>query len=113
MKKTSVRFGRGFHVLLGDSRSQAASMVIPPKGKEGGKDNRHGGSDQWLYVTEGSGKARIYGRKHRLKAGSLLLIERGDGREILNTGRRALKTLNFYVPPAYAPSSEERPTGRG
>lgn len=44
--------------------------------------------------------------------GTLLLIEKGDRHEIRNTGRAALRTLNFYVPPAYDPSGDELPRGR-
>jgi hypothetical protein len=31
------------------------------------------------------------------RARTLLLIERGEAHEIRNTGRRPLRTLNFYV----------------
>lgn len=112
MKRTNVGFPRGFRVLVGDRNSQAASMVIPPGGSEGGSDNRHRGADQWLYVAAGSGEATINGRKYPLSAGSLLLIARGDRHEILNTGRRPLKTLNFYVPPAYDADGDELPPGK-
>src|SRR5262249_1938686 len=36
-----------------------------------------------------------------LKAGTLLLIARGDRHEIRNTGEGPLRTLNLYIPPAY------------
>ncbi len=32
--------------------------------------------------------------------------------EIRNTGRALLRTLNFYVPPAYPSRGEELPAGR-
>ena len=41
-----------------------------------------------------------------------MLIQRGDAHEIRNTGRTPLKTLNFYVPPAYAQDGDELPPGR-
>jgi len=47
-----------------------------------------------------------------LKAGSLVLIERGTTHEIRNTGRSPLKTLNVYVPPAYRSDGNELPRGR-
>ena len=56
-----------------------------------------------------TGLAKINGRSHRLEPHVLLLIEHGDRHEIRNTGRRALKTLNIYVPPAYTTSGEEIP----
>jgi mannose-6-phosphate isomerase-like protein (cupin superfamily) len=42
-----------------------------------------------------------------------LLVERGDRHQIRNTGRRRpLKTLNFYMPPAYTEEGEELPAGK-
>ncbi len=75
MKRATVRFGVGFRVVLGNRRVQAAEMVIPPAKAEGGPENRHRGSDQWLLVVAGSGVAKIKGKRYPLKAGSLLLIE--------------------------------------
>lgn len=112
MKHTTVSFSKGFHVLLGDDHSQAASMVVEPGGSEGGLDNYHRGADQWLYVESGEGEAKINGHLYALKAGSLVLIQRGDRHEIRNTGRTELKTLNFYVPPAYTADGDERPAGK-
>jgi mannose-6-phosphate isomerase-like protein (cupin superfamily) len=48
-----------------------------------------------------------------LRAGSLVLIERGTTHEIRNAGRTPLKTLNVYVPPAYRADGKELPRGRG
>ena len=87
-------------------------MVIAPEGHEGGRDNRHKAADQWLYVAEGSGEAIIQGRRIALEAGSLVLIARGEEHEVRNTGRIAMKTLNFYVPPAYTADGEELPAGK-
>ena len=56
--------------------------------------------------------AIVNGRRVSLKAGSLLLIERGDRHEIRNTGRTPLETLNVYVPPAYTRGGDELPRGR-
>jgi mannose-6-phosphate isomerase-like protein (cupin superfamily) len=54
----------------------------------------------------------VNGTRVRLRAGSLVLIERGDRHEIRNTARTTLKTLNVYVPPAYTNAGEELPRGR-
>ena len=107
-----LRFGRGFAVALSNRRAQAATMVVPHGGCEGGPDNRHRGADQWLFVVSGSGVAVVGGRKHRLRTGSLLLIERGSTHEIRNSGTTPLRTLNVYVPPAYTPSGDELPRGK-
>ena len=112
MKRKQLRFGRGFRVAIGNRRSQAAEMVIAPGKAEGDRDNRHRGADQWLYVLSGSGVATVNDRRYPLKAGSLMLIERGDRHEVRNTGRGLMKTLNFYVPPAYDSEEEELPAGK-
>jgi mannose-6-phosphate isomerase-like protein (cupin superfamily) len=112
MKKVHLRFGNGFKVVLGNRRGQAATMTIAPGDSEGGPDNRHRGADQWLFVEAGSGIAIVNGRRHALRAGTLIVIERGDRHEIRNTGRGPLRTLNLYVPPAYTSSGDELPRGR-
>ncbi len=86
-------------------------MVIEPGASEGEADNRHHGADQWLYVESGAGEARINGHVYPIEAGSLILVQRGDRHEIRNTGRTPMKTLNFYVPPAYTPDGQELPAG--
>ena len=112
MKRKHLRFGEGFRVALGNRRSQAAEMVLAPGDSEGGAGNRHRGADQWLYVVAGRGVARSKGRRLPLRAGTLLLIERGDRHEIANTGRGPLRTLNLYGPPAYTRSGDALPRGR-
>jgi mannose-6-phosphate isomerase-like protein (cupin superfamily) len=107
-----LRLGKGFRVAMGNRRGQLASMVIAPGDCEGGPGNRHRGADQWLFVVAGSGTAILGGRKHRLRPGSAVLIERGTTHEIRNTGRTPLKTVNLYVPPAYRSDGDELPPGR-
>ena len=112
MKLKQLRFGQGFKVIFGNPRSQAAQMVIAPGAAEGGPKNRHRGADQWLYVVSGRGVAKSGDRRLPLRAGCLLLIEHGDRHEIRNDGRTVLKTLNFYIPPAYRKSGDELPRAK-
>ena len=87
-------------------------MVFAPGDAEGGADNRHRGADQWLYVLSGSGEAIVDGRRHKLRAGSLVLIESKERHQIRNSGRGLLRTLNFYVPPAYRKDGNPLPRGK-
>src|SRR5579862_4860843 len=112
MKRRRLRFAKGFRVALANRRSQAAEMVIPPGDSEGGRENRHHGTDQWLYVIAGRGRARVNGRSYPLSKGTLLLIARGDRHEVSNTGRDLLRTLNIYSPPAYRNNGQELPAAR-
>lgn len=112
MKRKQLRFGRGFRVAFGNARAQAAEMVIAPGDAEGDAHNRHRGADQWLYVLSGTGVATVNRRRYSLRAGTLLLIERGDEHEVRNSGRTPLRTLNVYVPPAYDAEGGELPAGK-
>jgi mannose-6-phosphate isomerase-like protein (cupin superfamily) len=112
VKRKTLRFGMGFRVAIGNRRSEAAEMVIGPGDAEGDRCNRHRGSDQWLYVVSGTGIATVNGERYRLRERVLLLIEHGDKHEILNHGSDPLRTLNFYVPPAYTKGGETLPRGR-
>jgi mannose-6-phosphate isomerase-like protein (cupin superfamily) len=112
MKQKKLRFGEGFRVMRGNRASQAAEMVLPPGDAEGGADNRHRGADQWLFVVSGSGEAIVNGRRHRLGAGTLVFIQRREKHQVKNTGRGLLRTLNFYVPPAYRKNGDPLPRGR-
>lgn len=112
MKLRRLKFRKGFRVMRGNSRSQAAEMVIPPRESEGDPGNRHRGADQWLFVVAGRGEALVKNRRYKLVPGSLMLVERGERHEIRNVGRTLLRTLNFYVPPAYTKRGDELPRGR-
>jgi mannose-6-phosphate isomerase-like protein (cupin superfamily) len=112
MKEKTLGFGKGFRIALDNRRSEAAEMVIAPGDAEGDPCNRHRGSDQWLFVLSGTGLATINEKRYRLRKNVLLLIEHGDRHEIRNHGEALLRTLNFYVPPAYAKGGETLPRGR-
>jgi mannose-6-phosphate isomerase-like protein (cupin superfamily) len=113
MQHKHLQFGQGFSVVLGDKHSQAAQMTLAPGESEGGPDNSHNGADQWLYVVSGTGVAIVIKERVELREGTLVLIQRGDKHEIRNTGKTPLKTLNFYVPPAYTADGNELPAGKG
>ena len=112
MKRKHLRFGKGFRVALGNERAEAAEMVIKPGDAEGDPSNRHRAADQWLFVVAGEGVATIEDKRYPLRAGTLMLIERGDRHEIRNTGTDLLRTLNVYVPPAYDGKGDELPAGK-
>ena len=93
-------------------RGRKPQMTLAPGRTEGGPDNRHRGSDQWLYTIGGRGMVILNGKRHPLAAGTLVLIEQGSTHEIRNLGQTPLKTLNFYVRPAYTPPGETLPRGK-
>jgi len=112
MKRDQLSFRNGFRLSVANQHSQAAVMVIPPGGSEGGSDNRHRASDQWVYIVEGTGAAIVNGRRYPLKPGVIMLIERGDIHELKATGRKPLKTINVYVPPAFKDETTPLPAGK-
>jgi mannose-6-phosphate isomerase-like protein (cupin superfamily) len=82
-------------------------MVLAPREQSAEQSgNEHPWAEQWLYVVSGSGTARVGSRSVKLRAGSLLLIERRE-KHVIRAGARApLVTLNIYVPPAYDETGE-------
>src|SRR4051794_9450059 len=111
MKHAKLKFRKRFCVSVRNLRSQAATMTLPPGKSEGGKDNHHGGADQWLYVISGRGTAIVNEKRIALTPRSILLIERGENHEIRNTGKTELLTLSVYVPPAYKQNGDPLPAG--
>ena len=112
MRSKTLGFGEGFRVAFEVRKAQAAEMVIAPGDSEGGPGNRHRGADQWLFVLSGTGAATVEGKRVPLKAGTLLVIEKGERHEVRNTGRTLLKTLNFYYPPAFDAEGDPKGPGR-
>jgi mannose-6-phosphate isomerase-like protein (cupin superfamily) len=112
MQSRKLRFTKGWRLALQNDFAQAAEMVLAPGDAEGGPTNEHHGADQWLFVLEGDGIAIVEGRRRRLTAGTLVLIDRKDRHEIRNTGRTLLRTLNIYVPPAYGAHGKRLPAGK-
>lgn len=109
--KTGLKRGQ-FDLLVATSAAQAVKMTLRPgAASDDEPSNEHPKSEQWLFVISGSGAAIIGKRRGalrrvRLTPNSLLVIEKGELHQIKNTGRRALVTLNFYVPPAYDADGE-------
>ena len=108
MKLYSTGKHRGEFVPLHATRSsQAAMMTLAPGAKtQEDSTNEHAWAEQWLYVVSGTGRARVGKRSIRLKAGSLLLIEKREPHHIRNTGKHPLVTFNVYAPPAYGSDGE-------
>jgi mannose-6-phosphate isomerase-like protein (cupin superfamily) len=113
MKHGQTAWDDEFAVLFGNERAQAAVMVVRPGDSVGGPDNRHRGSDQWLFVVSGRGSATVAGQRLTLQPGTILLIERGEAHETRNAGDEELRTLSVYVPPAYTAGGETLPSGDG
>jgi mannose-6-phosphate isomerase-like protein (cupin superfamily) len=103
-----------FDVLGATRGTQAAMMTLQPGGTSDDEpSNEHPHSEQWVFVVSGTGVARI--GKHRaslrsvkLAENSLLLIEKGELHQIIAAGRQPLRTINFYVPPAYDADGEPK-----
>jgi mannose-6-phosphate isomerase-like protein (cupin superfamily) len=65
-----------------------------------------------VFVLAGHGVAIVEGKRVALRPGLLLVIERGERHEIRNTGTSALKTLNFYYPPAFTAGGDAKGPGK-
>jgi mannose-6-phosphate isomerase-like protein (cupin superfamily) len=90
-----------FNILVSSRSAQAAMMTLCVGGTSSDRpENEHPFSEQWLFVIRGNGRAVVGKRSVQLKANDLLLIEKGERHQIVNTGRTHLITLNLYVPRA-------------
>jgi mannose-6-phosphate isomerase-like protein (cupin superfamily) len=96
-----------FKIILNTSDVQAAVMNLHAGASSDDEpSNEHAHSEQWLFVISGSGEATV-GKSRQalrhvpLRKDSLLVIEKGEIHQIKNTGNAPLRTVNFYVPPAY------------
>ena len=93
--KTGTKRGK-FDLLAHTPELQAAMMTLRPGGTSDDEpSNEHSGSEQWLFVISGAGEAKIGKRRGQLRrieleAGSLLIIEKGELHQIINTGKRSL-----------------------
>ena len=113
-----ARSRRGmFEPLVSTRAGQAAIMDLRPgQASDEEVSNEHPQSEQWLLVMAGTGAATVVPRRANrrsvpLRPGTLLVIERGERHQIRNTGRKVLRTINFYLPPAYRPDGTLRGKG--
>jgi mannose-6-phosphate isomerase-like protein (cupin superfamily) len=98
-----------FDVLASTRSAQAAMMTLRPgQSSSDEPENEHPKAEQWLFVVKGSGRAVVGTNRVALKEGSLLLIEKGERHQVTNTGKKAMVTLNLYIPPAYDEKGEVR-----
>lgn len=112
VRKKDLNFYDHFAVEIDSTKSQAATMVLNPGESEGGPENFHAGAEQWLFVFKGRGEAIVDRKKLKLEEGSLIFIPKGAKHQITNTGKKKLRTLNFYVPKAYSMKGNELEAGK-
>ena len=104
---SKVDWKREFDVLFSSRNAQVATMVLKPGDcSDDSVCNEHPNSEQWVYIVSGTGsittaKRGARNRTTKLKAGDIVLIEKAERHQIRNIGKRPLRTMNLYVPPAY------------
>ena len=110
MKHIKTGKRRKFFEVLVATRSCQAAMMTLRVGQASSEEveNEHPRSEQWVFVVRGKGRAEVGKRSVEIGEGSLVVIEKGEGHRIRQVGRKALVTVNFYVPPAYTNEGEVR-----
>ncbi|HEU4556738.1 MAG TPA: cupin domain-containing protein [Longimicrobium sp.] len=106
MERKEITYGGEWTAVMQDAHALAATMTLEPGETEGGPNNRHPATDQWILVHAGSGVVIVEGAEHALTPGTLLRIDRGEAHELRNTGSEPLHTLSFYIPPLRSASTE-------
>jgi mannose-6-phosphate isomerase-like protein (cupin superfamily) len=87
-------------VLYTAPHSQLVVMSIGV-GEDIGQET-HGGTDQFIRVEAGSGKAILNGEEHTLSDGSAVVIPAGTMHNVVNvSGSEPLKLYTLYTPPEH------------
>src|SRR6266550_2481737 len=112
MKHIDTSKHRGFFKVLADGDSSQAAMMVLRPGQSSSDEptDEHPRCEQWLFVIRGSGRATNGRKRIALKPNSLLLIEKNERHQIINTGKTQLVTLNLYSPRAYTKAGDVKVT---
>lgn len=87
-------------VLFTGPLSQLVIMSLEP-GEDIGLET-HVGTDQFIRVEEGKGKAVLDGQEYELEEGSAVVIPAGTEHNVLNTSqKKPLKLYTIYAPPEH------------
>jgi mannose-6-phosphate isomerase-like protein (cupin superfamily) len=115
MQHFSTAGNRSFFKPLHATRDcQAAMMTLKPgQSTTDAPENEHPRSEQWLFVISGTGRAIVGRKRVALREGSLLVVEKDEAHQIMNTGRSPMRTINFYAPPAYSSSGNVKASAKG
>jgi mannose-6-phosphate isomerase-like protein (cupin superfamily) len=87
-------------VLFTGPHSQLVVMSLKP-GEDIGQET-HAGTDQFIRVEAGTGKAVLDGQEYELADGSALVIPAGTKHNVINTSStEPLKLYTLYTPPEH------------
>ena len=92
-------------VIYTGPRCQLAVMSV----RAGDESNEevHSNADQVSVVVVGRGEAILNGRVQPIEQHSVVFVTAGARHNVRNTGRKALKLVTIYAPPAYADGTVE------
>lgn len=110
MERTGLAFDGFFDVVQTTDAAQAATVTLAPGQSTGGPDNCHRGSDQWLFVVSGAGRATVDGREVRLESRDLVRTEAGETPRDRDRRRRSPGDAERLRPArTLTPESRRRP----
>ena len=92
-------------VLWTGKHTQLVIMTIPPGGEIGEEVHE---VDQILTFVSGVGEATVSGRKRRVAAGDLVVVQAGLKHNFVNTGPNPLVLYTVYGPPEHADGAVHR-----
>ena len=94
--------GRTFKVILDDeivgSKQMSFGVAVVPE-NSGLPWHSHEGSDEIIYVLQGTGAAESRNETQSIEPGTVLLMEAGSEHRILNQGKGEMKLLCSFSPP--------------
>jgi mannose-6-phosphate isomerase-like protein (cupin superfamily) len=105
-----------FKTLAGTRAAQAIFMTLSPgEASDDRPSNEHPNCEQWMFVISGRGTVTSIGKGGSRRSvgaakGSLVVIRKRERHQIKNTGDEPLRTVNFYIPPAYGRGGQLLPS---
>ena len=107
IEKKTLENGYFRQVLFTGPHSQLVLMALQP-GEEIGQET-HPGTDQFIRVESGAGKAILNGEEIELADGSALVIPAGTQHNVVNTSfSQSLKLYTVYSPPEHPDGTVHR-----
>jgi mannose-6-phosphate isomerase-like protein (cupin superfamily) len=93
-------------VLFTTKQQQIVVMSIPE-----GDDihlEKHSHTSQFIKIVDGTGYAKIAGKKYKLSEGKSLIVPANTWHQIVNSGKQVLKLYTIYSPPEHPPDTVQR-----
>lgn len=108
-----VKENTNFRLVLNTTEKdfQIVAMCIKPNENIGLEVHRD--TSQMFYVVDGMGIAYIEGKTIAINKGDIVVAERGESHDVINSGTKELKLLTLYSQKEHKEGKVQRRKGGG